>query len=57
MFAAGEYKNPKRDLPFALVLHIALITALYLTAQWVAVGILDHAADSATPLADGRARL
>ncbi len=49
---AGEYKNPKRDLPFALVLHIALITGLYLAVQWVALGTLDDAASSASPLAD-----
>jgi amino acid transporter len=49
---AGEYKNPKRDLPFALVLHIVVITGLYLAVQWVALGTLDNAAGSASPLAD-----
>jgi amino acid transporter len=49
---AGEYKNPKRDLPFALLTHIAVITTLYFTVQWVALATLDNAAASASPLAD-----
>lgn len=49
---AGEYKNPRRDLPWALLLHIALITALYFAVQWVALGMLDNAGASETPLAD-----
>lgn len=49
---AGEYKNPRRDLPYALLLHIGLITALYFAVQWVALAMLDNAAASETPLAD-----
>ena len=49
---AGEYKNPQRDLPYALLVHIALISALYFCVQWVALGMLDNAAASETPLAD-----
>jgi len=49
---AGEYKNPKRDLPFALLTHIAVITALYFVVQWVALATLDNAAQSESPLAD-----
>jgi len=49
---AGEFRDPRRDLPFALVLHILVITALYSMVQWVALGTLDHAAASQTPLAD-----
>lgn len=54
---AGEYKNPKRDLPFALVTHILLITALYFTVQWVALATLDNAALSPSPLADAARRM
>ncbi len=49
---AGEYKNPRRDLPWALLLHIAVITALYVAVQWVALALLDNVAASETPLAD-----
>jgi len=50
--AAGEYRNPRRDVPFALLVNIAVVTALYTSVQWVALGTLPHAAASATPLAD-----
>jgi amino acid transporter len=49
---AGEYKNPRRDVPFALVTQITLVTLLYLAVQWVALGTLPDVARSATPLAD-----
>ena len=49
---AGEYKNPRRDLPFALIAHIVVITALYFAVQWVALATLDNAAQSPSPLAD-----
>lgn len=49
---AGEYKRPQRDLPFALLLHIAVVTLLYLMVQWVALGTLPNLGVSATPLAD-----
>ncbi len=49
---AGEYRNPRRDLPFALIVHIALITGLYFLVQWVALGTLTNAGASETPLAD-----
>ncbi len=49
---AGEYKRPKRDLPFALLVHIAIITAIYAAIQWVALATLDNAGASETPLAD-----
>jgi amino acid transporter len=51
---AGEFKNPKRDVPFALVSVIIIVTVLYTLIQLVAVGTLpDLAARAAgTPLAD-----
>jgi len=49
---AGEFRNPKRDVPFALVANILIVTALYVAVQWVALGTLPDAARSATPLAD-----
>ena len=50
--AAGEYRNPRRDVPFALLTHIGFVTAIYVAVQAVALGTLDQAAGSKTPLAD-----
>ena len=49
---AGEYRDPKRDVPFALVTQIALVTAIYGLVQLVALGTLPGLATSRTPLAD-----
>ena len=49
---AGEFKNPKRDVPFALIAQIVLVTLIYSAVQWVALGTLPDLAHSATPLAD-----
>ncbi|HTQ81167.1 MAG TPA: APC family permease [Thermoanaerobaculia bacterium] len=49
---AGEYKNPRRDVPFALLAQIAIVTLLYTAVQWVALGTLPSLAQSQTPLAD-----
>lgn len=54
--AAGEYRNPKRDIPFALVSMIAIVTAVYVSVQWVALATLPGLPTSATPLADAAAR-
>ncbi|WP_372016382.1 APC family permease [Pseudoxanthomonas sp. 10H] len=54
--AAGEYRQPRRNVPFALVAMIVLVTALYAGVQWVAQGTLPGLAASATPLADAAAR-
>lgn len=53
--AAGEYRNPRRNVPFALVAMIALVTALYAAVQLVAQGTLSALAESATPVADAAA--
>lgn len=50
--AAGEFKNPQRDVPFALLIQIATVTAIYTAVQLVAVGTLRDLASSRTPLAD-----
>lgn len=49
---AGEYRNPRRDVPFALITQIAIVTLIYLGVQWVALGTLPDLAASSTPLAD-----
>ena len=54
--AAGEYKNPRRDVPFALLTMIALITLIYTLVQVVALGTVPGLAQSASPLAEGAGR-
>src|SRR5579864_5116688 len=54
--AAGEYKNPRRDVPFALLAQIGFVTLLYAWVQWVALATLPGLATSATPLADAARR-
>jgi amino acid transporter len=50
--AAGEYRNPKRDVPFALLTMILLVGLLYTGVQVVALGTLPGLAESAAPLAE-----
>jgi amino acid transporter len=52
---AGEYRDPRRDVPVALLLQIAAVTALYFAVQWVALGTLPALGESTTPLADAAA--
>lgn len=54
--AAAEYRNPKRDVPFAMLAMIVIVTLTYVAVQWVALGTLPGLAESATPLADASAR-
>lgn len=49
---AGESKDPKRDLPFALFVALGFCTLLYILIQTVATGTLPGLAESKTPLAD-----
>lgn len=50
--AAGEYKAPKRDVPFALITMILSITVIYTLVQLVALGTLPNLAQSTSPLAE-----
>lgn len=49
---AGEASNPRRHVPFALVMTIVVVTIVMTLAQVVAVGTLPNLPKSATPLAD-----
>src|SRR6185295_5120804 len=49
---AGEFKNPRRDVPFALIAQIVIVTLIYTGVQWVALGTLPDLAHSKKPLAD-----
>src|SRR5215469_16560078 len=50
--AAGEYHNPRRNVPFALVAMILVVTLLYGAVQVVALGTLPGLARSSSPLAE-----
>ncbi len=50
--AAGEYRNPQRDVPFALLTMILIVTLSYTAVQVVALGTLPGLAESESPLAE-----
>jgi amino acid transporter len=50
---AAEFRNPRRDVPFALIVMILMVTVIYTTVQLVAIGTIEHLGESPTPLADG----
>jgi basic amino acid/polyamine antiporter, APA family len=52
---AGEARDPRRAVPFALVMTLLIVTALMTVVQIVAVGTLPGLAASKTPLADAAA--
>jgi amino acid transporter len=49
---AGEFKNPRRDVPFALIAQIVIVTLIYTAVQFIGLGTLSDVAKSQTPLAD-----
>lgn len=55
--AAAEYRQPKRDLPFALMATIAIVTAVYVAIQVVALSLLPNLAQSTSPLAEAAEQL
>jgi len=54
---AGEARDPRRDLPFALIIGTAIATILYLAIQAVSIGVVPGLAESPRPLADVGARI
>jgi len=50
--AAGEYKNPRRDVPFALLTMITIVTLLYSGVQLVGLGTLPNVAQSQSAVAE-----
>ncbi len=54
--AAGEYRNPRRDVPFALLMTIGVVTIVYVAVQLVALGTLPELAESNSPLAEAAGR-
>jgi amino acid transporter len=49
---AGETREPRRVVPFALIMTIAIVTVLMTMVQVVALGTLPNLGASKTPLAD-----
>ena len=49
---SGEMKEPRKNLPFALLTAIAIVAALYILIQIVCIGTLPELATSDRPLAD-----
>lgn len=49
---AGEVRDPKRDLPRALLIAIAVVATFYIFIQVVCIGTLPELAGSQKPLAD-----
>ena len=54
---AGEARDPRRDLPFALIIGTAMATILYVAIQAVSIGVVPDLAVSSRPLADVGARI
>ena len=53
---AGEVRDPKKNLPRALLIAIAVVAILYILIQVVCVGTLPELAQSQKPLADAGMR-
>lgn len=49
---AGEARDPRRGMPFALIATLVIVTVVFALIQVVALGTLPTLATSATPLAD-----
>jgi basic amino acid/polyamine antiporter, APA family len=49
---AGEMRDPQRNLPFALLVALGTVAALYILIQIVCLGVLPELAASKRPIAD-----
>src|SRR5215469_2287946 len=52
LISAGEAKDPRRDLPFALFAALIICAVIYGLVQWVVVGVLPDPTHSERALAD-----
>lgn len=52
LVSAGEAKDPRRDMPFALFSALITCALIYGLIQWVVVGVLPDPGHSERPLAD-----
>jgi amino acid transporter len=53
---AGEVRDPRRNLPFAILIAICVVAVVYILIQVVCVGTLPELASSQRPLADSATR-
>jgi basic amino acid/polyamine antiporter, APA family len=54
---AGEFKNPRRDLPLALLIGTLIIAAIYVLTQLGAMAALPDLSKTDTPIADAAAAM
>jgi amino acid transporter len=52
LIPAGEARDPRRNLPFAILVSLGLVSLVYLLIQVVCIGTLPGLAASTRPLAD-----
>lgn len=52
LISAGEAKNPRRDMPFAMFAALITCAVMYSLIQWVVLGVLPDPAHTQRPLAD-----
>jgi basic amino acid/polyamine antiporter, APA family len=52
---AGEIVNPRRNLPFAILMGLGIVTLVYLLIQIVSIGTLRDLGNTERPLADAAA--
>lgn len=57
LVSAGETRNPRRDVPFAIAASLLIILMLYLGVQFVCVATVPGLAQSQTPLTDAAVAL
>jgi len=53
---SGEIVEPAKQIPFALLIGIAIVVVLYMLVQFVAIGTLSTLASSERPIADASAQ-
>jgi basic amino acid/polyamine antiporter, APA family len=52
LLSAGEAKNPRRDMPFAMFTSLITCAVIYSLIQWVVLGVLPDPVHTQRPLAD-----
>lgn len=52
LMSAGEAKEARKDTGFALLVALAVIALVYISVQYVTIGLVPHVSGSKTPIAD-----
>lgn len=52
LIAAGETRDPRRNMPFAMMIALIVVAVIYILTQVVCIGTLPNLAVSEKPLAD-----